>query len=150
MKMSPGTAGYLSSCCVQYLKLLKGFRNPIDYLYFRCCIIFDRNFLNEEEIKNLSSGELNRCSWVDCLGRRVVICKKALKEVLVITKRNLQEFNDPVDNGNEFYVEMNEFVTSLIEKHMARETLANHKNESVVSALPTSACSDDVFSASPL
>ena len=60
----------------------------------------------------------------------------------------MQRFNDPVDNGNEFYVEINEFVTSLIEKHMARKTPANHENESVVSALSTSACSDDAFSAS--
>ena len=76
--------------------------------------------------------------------------QKALNEVLLITKRTLQEFNDPVDNDNEFYVEMNEFVTSLIEKHIARETPTNHENESVVSALPTSVCSDDAFGASPV
>ena len=46
--------------------------------------------------------------------------QKTLKEVLIM-KRNLQKFNDPVDNGNEFYVEMDEFVTPPIEKHI-RET----------------------------
>ena len=79
----------------------------------------------------------------------MAICKKTLNEVLVITKHNLQKFNDPVDNGNEFYVEINEFVISLTEKHMARETPANQENESVVnSALSTSACSNDAFRAS--
>ena len=51
---------------------------------------------------------------------------------------------------NGFYVEMNEFVTTLIEKHTARETPANHENESVISASLSSACSDDVFSGSPV
>ena len=96
------------------------------------------------------SGDLNRCSWVDCLGRRVAIRKKALNEVLVIAKRNLQEFDETADNGNEFYVEMNEFVISLIEKHIARETPANHENESVISASLNSTCSDDAFRASPV
>ena len=103
----------ISEFLLRPVELLKVFRNPIDYV--RCCIIFNRKILNKEETKNLFSGELNRCSWVDYLGRRVAICEKALNEVLVITKHNLQEFNDPVDNGNEFCVEMNKFVTSLIE-----------------------------------
>ena len=84
------------------------------------------------------------------MGRRVAIRKKALNEVLVIAKRNLQEFDETADNGNEFYVEMNEFVTSLIEKHIARETPANHENESVIRASLNSTCSDDAFRASPV
>ena len=138
----------ISEFSLRPVELLKVFRNPIDY--FRCCIIFDRKILNEEGIKNLLSGDLNRCSWVDCLGRRVAIRKKTLNKVLVIAKRNLQEFDETADNGNEFYVEMNEFVTSLIEKHIARETPANHENETVISASLNSTCSDDAFRASPV
>ena len=62
----------------------------------------------------------------------------------------MQEFNDPADNDHTFYIKINEFVTSLIEKHMARETPASRENESVISALSNSACSDDAFSASPV
>ena len=64
----------ISMFSMRPVELLKVFWNPIDY--FRCCIIFDRRILNEEEIKNSLSRELNSCSWVDCLGRRVAIRKK--------------------------------------------------------------------------
>ena len=64
----------ISGFSLRPVDMLKVFRNPIDY--FRCCIIFDRKILNKEGIKNLLSGDLNRCSWVDCLGRRVAIRKK--------------------------------------------------------------------------
>ena len=78
-------------------ELLGVFRNPIDY--YRYCRIDKRKFLSEDSVQNLLSNNVWSCKWVDCLGRRVKIRKRAFGEVRSMLRNNLNDLEGLEDSS---------------------------------------------------
>ena len=102
-------------------ELLGVFRNPIDY--YRYCCIDERKILSEDLVQNLLSNNVWSCKWVDCLGRRVKIRKRAFGEVRSMLRNNLNDLEGLEDSSqSNFDISMNEIILEMIESSEVSET----------------------------
>ena len=68
-------------------ELLKVFTNPVDY--FRLCYISNKRIKNDN-IEKLLDLDINKCCWIDCLGREVKIRRLAFDEIELLVKKTLK------------------------------------------------------------
>ena len=102
-------------------ELLGVFRNPIDY--YRYCRIDENGILSELKVADMLSEDIWSCKWVDCLGRRVKIRKRAFGEVRAMVEKNLSDLNQLEDSSRKrFDIAMNTMILELITSSEPSET----------------------------
>ena len=102
-------------------ELLGVFRNPVDY--YRCCRIDEKNILSDSKVADMLSEEIWSCKWVDCLGRRVKIRKRAFGEVRAMVKKNLSDLNQSEDSSRkQFDIAMNAMIMEMVASSEPSET----------------------------
>ena len=74
-------------------------------------------------MQNLLSNNVWSCKWVDCLGRRVKIRKRAFGEVRSMLRNNLNDLEGLEDSSrSKFDISMNEMILEMIESSEVSET----------------------------
>ena len=59
------------------------------------------------------NSDLNKCQWIDCLGRQVKLRELAFDEVKLMIQNNLEKLDSIRDK---FEIDMNEMIESMIDK----------------------------------
>ena len=110
-------------------ELLGVFRNPVDY--YRCCSIDDGEILKTEVVRTMICRDIRRCWWVDCLGRRVKIRRRAFGEVTAMAQKNISDLVSLDDcSRREFDISMNRMIIEMIES--SSSSVAEEHNEAGV------------------
>ena len=69
------------------------------------------------------SEQIWSCKWVDCLGRRVKIRKRAFGELRAMVEKNLSDLNQSEDSSRkQFDIAMNETIMQMVASSESSET----------------------------
>ena len=90
-------------------ELLKVFTNLADY--FRLYYISDKSIKNDA-IEKLLHLDINKCCWIDCLGREVKLRALAFDEIKLLVNKNIEQL-DPIHD--KFSMDMNEMINKTID-----------------------------------